>query len=84
MTRIVIQFMLQKGLINDHYYYYYYYNKIFKIFDVWITCGLVEESSSWLCAEIYCSSDHYKPAISYWNEGHAIQAKQTNRQCVKL
>ena len=30
MTRLVIQFMLQKGSINDHhhhhhYYYYYYY-----------------------------------------------------------
>ena len=23
MTRLVIQFMLQKGWINDHYYYYY-------------------------------------------------------------
>ena len=22
MTRLVIQFMLQKGWINDHYYYY--------------------------------------------------------------
>ena len=25
MTRLVIQFMLQKGWINDYYYYYYYY-----------------------------------------------------------
>ena len=24
MTRLVIQFMLQKGWINDYYYYYYY------------------------------------------------------------
>ena len=28
MTRLVIQFMLQKGWINDHYYYYYYYEHI--------------------------------------------------------
>ena len=25
MTCLVIQFMLQKGWINDYYYYYYYY-----------------------------------------------------------
>ena len=25
MTRLLSQFMLQKGWINDYYYYYYYY-----------------------------------------------------------